>query len=68
MSWKFRFPPLIKRKRRCPGCASSLSPQEQSATVQAGGKYSLLKIHLFLKRLKHFQITEPTILLQSSFS
>lgn len=33
-------PYCIRRKKCCPDCASSLSPQEQSAAVQAGGSYS----------------------------
>lgn len=67
MSWKFRFAALIVLgEKGIALTASSLSPWEQSAAVQAGGSI-LLKIYLFLKVLKCFQITEPTILLKMAF-
>lgn len=73
MSWKFRFPPLIVLGEKDVALVvhplyPPRSRVEQCKLVEATVKHSLLKIYLFLKRLKHFQITEPTVLLKSGFS
>lgn len=70
LSWKFRFPPLIVLGEKYIGLAvhplyALRSRAHLCELGEATVKHSLLKIYLFLKRLKSFQITKPTILFKN---